>query len=238
MGYLFNYTTMMSGNVAITVRESDGTEHRMMRPVYGVQAFVKNPKILQNPIPHWNLLEETGISYDKQYDSLAPTKHGLVVVDAKEQRILNYLDLNFDCFYGSTLRVQAREEICLKLGLQTYGQASQQSLSEWVEAFSSENEYCCPPRFKTFFDQGKVIGCEVDGEPYSIKGMGFENIVQLIKETGDIEFEVDFTPFQIQFYSAYNPQEAKRMHEDIVDSGFKISATEEKLWEEWIEDHK
>jgi len=233
----------MGGNIGVTIREENGTEHRMSRWTNPIPWFInnlkflnKNPSHLQEYLKTWYDMRTDWLEHkndDKfelnmtpvyaRHPYLAPDEYGLIVIDMQRNVILEYQGYTIIGGIHSAT-------ICYERDL---------GESMYTDGEMDTN------RLRELFDAGKVKSIETFAKVASkskykkmtidLSGQKFDEV---IKTTPDFaRFLIDMSPYEVIHYEDRNSNEAKRMLRDIKKLGFKITPEEKKIWSQWIRDH-
>jgi len=234
----------MGGTVAVTLRKPDGTEYRMDRWTNSMPWGITNLKMLQHDMTHVDAYLEQWLEmkadYDKNNDSanfelnmtdcyfpsegLAPCGYGLVVVDTVNNAILSMQGYtNFESICAASVGL----DIPRGIG-------------------DPDSSYEC---FKEFLEAGKVTGMMTRqsfdnatedgmGDVYVPVDLTMDEIVAEI--TGDkrdiYDFRIDLKPFTYEEFDEYEPNALKAMRARILELGFELSDSENKVWDECIKE--
>lgn len=246
----------MGGALAITLREPDGTEHRMIRWTNSLPWFVKNMRFVNKEQAHIN-------NYMKQYNDmqndwekhkddkkfkfpmtevytpypggLAPAGYGLVVIDMANNVILTMQ--NYCQFYelhGAEINLDLynRED-----GLGNSEEDAYQRAKEFMEAGKGIPVYIGQKKKR---GQKKPEYTQIECPDIS-----FDDFIKDIRDERKIApwknkrrawaIKLDLSPFEIKEFNGEDViQEIKRLKQEIVKLGFKLSKDEEKDWDEYI----
>jgi len=214
----------MGGTIAVTVREPDGTEHRMARWTNATPWFInhiglvnKDPQHLKEFMDSWEKMRQDWLEHLKvckkknhtkcsfehnmttcyaPYTSLAPDGYGLLVVDMKKEVILSCQGYTK---YGETFL------------------SSSTSSDEWevIEELLKAGRI---KNIATFCGKKLKISKDVVSLKKSVKG--------------DIYIaELDLSPFKI---IRVPEDDYRALKKEVLKLGFKLSKEEEKLWKEEI----
>jgi hypothetical protein len=233
----------MGGSLAVTLREPDGTEHRMCRWTNALPAFVNNMRLVNKDPAHikkyvdrWTEMRE---DYEKHkgtkkfefnmtdiyapYPYLAPMDYGLVVIDMMKDQILS----------------------CQ--GYTNFGRFDIVGVAMDMSQVGLEDDESRDKLTKEFFDAKRAVIKKYVKQPKKEKyklvdtDMTYEGMLLLI-EQGNVEIDrivaLDMYPFSIHHYKEGSEKEWLKMRKDIEDLGFKITAEEDKMWKEFLEELK
>ncbi len=235
----------MGGDVGLTLREENGTEHRMCRFTNILPWVLKNLRLLDKNQQPAHVREILSNWYDMRrdyeenkktgrfrhpmsgvyapYPFLAPMDYGLVVVDLQEEQILSYQG------YTSADEISG---ICVLNDLR---------------AGETDNDSDAG-RFMELYRAGRVTGGRIyRHEPesgkrtcreVSLEGKSPKQALALLKREQSLYFALDMSPFQVTEYRDGEPGEAEAMRERILELGFVLSNEEKQLWSEWIRERK
>ncbi len=241
----------MGGSVALTIREQDGTEHRMSRWTNILQwiccdagTFSKDPKHLKAVLKQWREMREDWAEFEARpdksvsrdqyrfrfdmtdvyapYTMLAPDGYGLVVLDMQKNVLLTMQGYTgFDSLYCRVDR---------EMDPDGYGQV------------------------KGLFEAGRVRGWKIlkgkakegDDPFYEIPlpdGCTWDQLVKLDKQYRKDRtifihgILIDRTPFTVEKFNE-DQHGAIAFRQRLLDLGFKLSPEEEQQWAEWIADKR
>ena len=227
----------MGGNLAITIREPNGKEHRMDRHTNSMPFFVNNVRLcdkdsdyLANYLKTWyDMLadwEKSGHRGSKcklpmtacyaPYPFLAPSEYGIVVIDMMKDVIL---DLNgyseFGTLHDSGVRLELQSPASHGLG---------------PKDVPCEN-------LKEFAERGQVVSFnQYKKKPLDWRGKTFEEIKTFILDPANADkfgkIVLDMSPFKVERFEESH-EGALKLRERVLELGFKLSKKEEKLWANW-----
>lgn len=209
----------MGGCIGMTIRLSDGTEHRMTRWTNPIPDYINNIKFINKDIEHfdryqeqWNNMRKDWLEHvlkcNKKnhikckfkyfmtpayapYPYLAPIEYGLIVVDMMDNVIIS-------C-QGYT-----------KIG--QIHLISQNNFDEWEVA-------------QELMDEGRILSIHKDFKP--IKSI--KNLNKLKKSKLELyTLNVNLSPFKIIEVPEHDYASLK---EEVLKLGFKLTPEEEKIWE-------
>jgi len=246
----------MGGNVALTIREPDGTEHRIGTWNKCISSYLQNVRLYDKDLgaakkvfEFWDLLqmEYVAKSRFKRSDQnprpfayLAPDGLGLVVVDMVNNQILEHTDAVRTCTMDG---IAIRHEMNCNAdgsprGMQI-GTRREPPKKMGMKAFEIEDEFCYARRFKRLWENGKITQVVTTPEeiPVQLAGKPLEEIVGILQTDIDAYFPIDTSPFKVTSYREFDPIDAMAMKATILELGFKLTDQEKQLWEEWIEEN-
>ncbi len=251
----------MGGSVAVTIREENGNEHRMCRWTNSLPWFVKNVRLLNKDTAHlekylstwrgfrddWDKNQASGKFEQNMtpvyapYPFLAPHGYGLVVVDMKENQILDY-----QCYTSlNTIDVieVAHDMSAVSPGVHSVVIRGPQPKKLGRQAFYQDEEVSKATRFRELFESGRIKEAKDLRDPNKVlaflDGKSLDDAINVIENDREryAFFPIDMVPYQIIKYNESDPEEAQKMLFKIKDLGFKLSQEEESLWGEWIREH-
>ena len=248
----------MGGSIAVTLREPDGTEHRMVRWTNSLPWFVKNMKFVNKEKSHideymkqynqmmadWKANKETKnfvYNMTEVYapfpGTLAPAGYGLVVIDMKKNIILSMQ------MYCQFIDIHGAE-----VNLAIYQKEDGLPASEIDDAYE---------RVKEFMEAGRGVPIYLSEEKkWGVKSKivrkkhpekTFEDFIKDLKEERSKPLgknknrpwsvEVDLSPFTIKEFNGDDPiEETKRLKQEVLNLGFKLTKDEEKEWDAYIKE--
>jgi hypothetical protein len=73
-------------------------------------------------------------------------------------------------------------------------------------------------------------------DKFDLDGKTPEDLINLTmsKEGENLEFEIDFSPYEIITYRHPHTEDYQKMKSDIKELGFELSDKDEQLWAEWF----
>lgn len=215
----------------MTIREPDGTEHRMCRWTNPIPWFInhirfinKDPKHLAEYMTQWNGMREDW-------------EHHLTVCK-KEKHISccgdNCCKFNFPmtpCYapypvlapidYGLILVDMQKDVI---LSCQGYSYPGNMHRGKYI---SNDKDWQIT---QDLWDAGKVKSIENFGKPVKMP----KNLDK-IKKGNVVTFKLDLSPFKIILVEEGDYETLKK---EVLRLGFKLSPEEEKMWEEAIKEEE
>ena len=229
----------MGGCVGITIREADGTEHRMCRwtnvisCLNDLRLYEKDSAFIREFNQKWEEMRADYLKHKKDrkfeqnmtevyapYPLLAPMEYGLIVIDMQKNIILNYQDAS---------RLGGFDSPGLLLELIS-NQANRPN-----SMFTS---------FKNLFKAGriKLVVNFLAKKQLDLSTYNFKAIETLLKEEMKsnrhlLTFFIDTAPFELIEYAPNNVQAARKMLAKIKELGFILKAKEEKEWRNWIKEN-
>jgi len=232
----------MGGTVAVTLREPDGTEHRMNRWTNTLPWFIKNIRFIRKEKSHieayldqWNLMKADWEKHkdDKKFEypmtdcyspyptSLAPEGYGLVVIDMKNDVILSSQGYTTFTHLGVAAIVNSIGVDWEDKTESDYFRAKEffnENRAKYIEAKKVKNEY-------------ELIETEISGDGFSelVKNYLKNPTKNKIFPTGQIK--LDMSPFEIKEFDKCGD-----MLLDIKRLKFGLSEEEWRMWQEWIKE--
>jgi hypothetical protein len=227
----------MGGNLAITIREPNGKEHRMNRWTNPLPFFVNNVRLCDkdpdyladylkswyNMLADWEKSEHGSLKCElpmtacyAPYPFLAPFSYGLVVIDMMKHVIL---DLNGYSELGTLHDGGVRTEL-------------QHPASHGL----GPKDVPCE-NLKEFAERGQVVSFnQYKKKPLDWRGKTFEEIKAFILDPANAnkfgKIVLDMSPFKVERFEE-SPEGALKLRERVLELGFKLSKKEEKLWANW-----
>jgi len=233
----------MGGSIAVTIREEDGTEHRMCRwtnPLPFVFSGIFAGEFnLEEYLKIWNEMREdylenkdtgnfqhnmTSVYADSPY--LCPMGYGLIVIDFQKKVIIS-----------------------------SQGYTSVDTLPIVSLQYDREHENTGDSRwdhFKKLYPD-KIIGFTMYDRDNEFKAISMElkeqNKIDFAKVEEEffvsnrekyrdawMEFIIDTSPFEVFKYKEHDKNSVLEMKEFIKELGFVLSEEEEQYWGSWIEE--
>lgn len=230
----------MGGSVGLTIRESNGTEHRMCRwtnilpwAITNRELFRENPKHIKEILKMWYEMCQDWEAHKDQYDPsskdypfqfnmtsvyapypfLAPIEYGLVVVDMVHKVVLSRQDYH-------------------RIGTIA-------SYSFIADANDPQGDLA---RYNAFFRDGKILKitrkCLGKGEPETTVPLEQQAMLALLKSQSPdqrqhFRITVDPSPFTIE-----TPDNYRDMKRRIQELGFILTEQEEAIWERQINEEE
>jgi hypothetical protein len=234
----------MGGSVSVTIREADGTEHRMVRWTNAFPEVVDHLRFLKKDPEYLS-------DYNDGPPTLAPDGYGLIVLDHQKDTVLSMQGYShFEGMHNSALWVAANSYmVSCGVGARNPMDAVEKgeiTFEEHIEILRNADSCNYAVAFADLFQEGRIKTVATSGDWYGLKelpldDMSLEEIVEkYILHTDDPKherviafFKVDRQPFMFKRYEE-DSEGAKQMHGDILGLGFKLSEQEETLWAEWI----
>lgn len=231
----------MGGSVGLTIREPDGTEHRMTRwtnilpwVLTDLGLLEDDPKHVQEVLAQWRVMRADYEAHVAEYDPkgrypfehpmtevyapypfLAPREYGLVVVDMQSKVILSS--------QGYTIPGEIHSF-----------------------AFSGENTESPDSnfqRFKRLFDAGRIRTIRYHHDPdrrqEPVPWRSAEEALaafQALDRDSDLRgfaYQVDMHPYVVEHILNLDAEKSQAMRERILQLGFTLSAEEEAVWTKW-----
>ena len=242
----------MGGVIGFTLREENGTEHRMSRwtnwtpwAIDNIELARKSPKHIEDILYEWKkqlLLpadhEEKNWAYNEPF--LAPSEYGLVVVDLLHNKIL---DCNGYHHFGFTNLVSLALEMNSP-DFDDHGRFIPESVG--LNAFLQDNENDAA-RFYHFLKDKKIKDFVIwdleKGEYVSygkdINSLSLEELVSFISVDGQEapvrygKFALDMSPLEVVTFPE-SPEGYAAFRQAVLDLGFVLTEEEEKIWDERI----
>ena len=236
----------MGGSISITLREPDGTEHRMLRWTNSMPFGITNLGILTDDQKHMEAYLDSWVSMKDDWEAngpkgpfehnmteayfpsrgLAPYGYGLVVIDMVNKVILSSQG------YTSIGLMN-----CAGIGLELLGgQIALEDLDPHSDAL----------RFQQLFEAGRIksILGWADGKPYEMAvppEMKFEDLLSECVDRRDwTHFEIDMSPYTVEDLGE-GAEALKAMLKRVEELGFDLSDEERATWAEeikgWEEDY-
>lgn len=229
----------MGGVIGFTLREPDGTEHRMRRWTNILPWALTNRLFLEKRPEHvaailapWREMQDDWARngpegpfdhpmapvYGAPPHGLAPDGYGLVVADMAREVILSYQ------------------------GYTTLGQMSVPGVAlEWDQPDGRGGA------FRALYEAGRIRSVEaLDGDRLVERSLGDWSVDQVRatitgpyrRENKWFHFPVDMSPFTVEVFEDHDPAEAERFRQRVLDLGFSLSRTEQEAWDRWIAEHR
>lgn len=248
----------MGGVVGFTLREEDGSEHRMSRwtnwtpwAIDNINLVKKSPEHIEKILFEWkkynNLPEEQKNeywSYSSPY--LAPAEYGLVVVDMLSNKIL---DCNGYHSFGFIDQITLTNEFHSTI---LDGGGYVMPGNDRMKAFT-EDKGNTASRFYRFFKEKRIKDVLAWNEEKNkmcslsldVNSMNDQELAALMSSTVAnrkinfdnqiiyAQYELDMSPFEVITFPE-SKQGFKNFHQAILDLGFSLSEKEEQIWEEYI----
>ena len=240
----------MGGTVSVTVREEDGTEHRMERWTNALSHFVTNLKLCQKDPKHlkeylstWKDFEDdwkkNGHKFDRDKGNyevfenqmtpcyypavgLAPVDYGLVVIDFKTNNILSMQGY-------TSLNVVLGSSIRMAMG----GYEDPDELDRFKELLYDR-------RITTY----ETVAFGLGGSGTIKEDLTNAKPCQVLNRFKDdgrhvgIEYlHVDLSPFTLEDFEE-SAQGALAMKGRLAELGFRYTKKEDKGWLDWITDRE
>jgi len=229
----------MGGSIAVTIREEDGTMHKMCRWTNSTPNFVNDEKLFLCDKQHLQDYLKTWYEMVEDYDSgqnklnmssvyapvrlLAPVDYGLLLIDYKTKTLLNmqgYTD------YGRLLATEA-------------------GLSNLILKRNGENNdfYF---KIEALHKSGRLMRAEtLSNKEIDLSKMSLEKILESCDrsssffnvfkhEKREVWFEIFLKtdPWQFKRYEE-NVSGLKKLKEAVLELGFILTEEEEKEWKEY-----
>ena len=150
----------------------------------------------------------------------APCEYGLIVVDMKNNVILDNNDyLSLPEIHGGSLI-----EDFAGYGVQAYAR--------------KDSEAFC---FRELWVAGRFVRAtdRRTGEPVDISGLSRKGMKDLLtgkfyREKSDVDFHLDMSPYAYTRYTPKHAEQGRKMKQSVLDLGLVLSDEEEKVWAEWL----
>jgi hypothetical protein len=245
----------MGGSVAVTLRESDGKEHRMCRWTNIMPFFISNLKLVKEDkehirgfTDHWQTMVDTyesgedseAISHSEAacyapYGYLAPCSYGLIVVDMQNKKILSCNDYHNT---GHMSAISVRHDTYLNENGALTLISTRPIKKMGKRVFYLDDDNLTSARFYKFAQEGRVLEAEnyMTKEKINLQDKTPEELIDLIisKDATDWDLKLDFSPYEVVKYDRFDSESIQKMKSDIEALGFELSDKEEQLWDEYI----
>jgi hypothetical protein len=237
----------MGGSIGFTIREENGTEHRMCRWTNPTPGFINHSKLIECDKNHLDEYLKTWYDMVAEFESgeyknkqmtmadvyapnpfLAPMSYGLIVVDYKTKTILHLQ------------------------GYTSYGRILPSSLSlallnvenGWDEE-ESRNEV---NDFKHLFETGRIKKAEVIAEEGGLKEidiseMKYEEVLEQCtarsasKGTRFYMIKLDMSPWTVKRFKE-NSNGVQSFKTEVLNLGFVLTEEENKIWKDFEDTYK
>lgn len=234
----------MGGSTGLTIREPDGTEHRMCRwttmlpwAINNMRLINKDPEHIRAVLQEW---KEMRADYERNkwngkfknnrtecyapYPFLAPQEYGLVVVDMANEEILDYQG------FKSAGSMHAAGILLDMFQLES------RKKNPW-----GANDDYDHVRFKEFYEAGRILEAtrlSKNLEHINVKGKSLQELIEMMKKNREslLEFELDMSPFKVTRYKECDPEDAQLLKLKLKELGFELSDEEKRIWAEWIKE--
>lgn len=239
----------MGGTICFTLREENGTEHRMSRwtnwtpwAIDNIELARKSPKHIEEILHEWK--EQLLLPNDQKhwaYDSpfLAPANYGLVVVDLLHNKIL---DCNGYHLFGFTNIISLR----LEMNPPTFDDNGILVIQPDDSNVFLEDDGNDASRFYQFFKDKKIRDFLIWDENKQknvsygkdINSLSFDELIAFILDDRDKElrygqFALDMSPLEVVTFPD-TPKGYTYFRQAVLDLGFVLTEEEEKIWDERI----
>lgn len=223
----------MGGSVGVTIRRSNGVEHRMCRwtnsmpwGITNIGMMTENDDHIAEYLKVWNEMVD---DYDRNKESgifennmttcyaprpfLAPSEYGLVVVDFKNNVILSnqgYTSLDKISLYN--VKIDLTDKGC--------------DLSTLDDGMNGKDDV---ERLGGFSQAGKI------------KKFKFVDINHKPIKDGEVfvaTFYINTDPLRFEDFFSEGIAGWKRMRERVMELGFKLSDTENEKWDTYINERE
>lgn len=224
----------MGGSIAITLREKDGTEYRMMRWTNIIPYFVCHPAMINGDKAHieefldqWKKMKQD--SFSKKYEfpmtkvyepydnaCLHPDSYGLVVID-----FVNHIILSMQGYCG----INVKHVSCILLNKNFYYDEDEIKVIK---------QLCNDGR-------AELEVFDVKSSTKSLtKIISYEHLLQLLNEQqiergasfATSKLIVDMKPFAVEKFEE-TKKGSKALRKRVLELGFKLSRAEINAWNEW-----
>ena len=205
----------MGGGIAVTIREENGTEHRMSAHTNYLPILIDNIRLVHKEDEHLRAYFTEVEREPMTQPLLAPYEYGLVVVDLVENAILS-------------------QQGYWEPGI-IYGIA--------VKNWSSGTHYGPRQdgvRLYEFYDEGRIKQVYDSINPrreVALPGT-WEETRQLAKSNPFLDFKLDLSPFRVIRYAPDDPLATVEMKREIQRQGFTLSEAEEARWRRYINEDR
>ena len=215
----------MGGTVSVTIREENGTEHRMARWTNSLPRFVNNIRTYQKDSQHiQDYVSRDSDTWKEDNEGLAPVQYGLVVLDLKTDTILTmqgYTSFSYISGAGIRLSIDDRR----------------------FRDDDGPNEF---DLFKELLYDGRVTSARSFNGPAGMTNVDLTNtkpceVLKTFKsgvQGNGLEIvNIDPTPFVIEKFDE-SSQGAIDMKNRLAELGFQYTRKEDEIWREWIDERK
>lgn len=247
----------MGGAVAVTLRTPDGTVHKMCRWTNPLPCFINNLHFFEKDPEHTD--EYLSTWYDMRQDwldnhktgkfrhtmtdfyadhaALAPRSYGLIVLDQKNNQILDmqdyatpgkFLYCNMFSWLDEVNEEQFNQAVEDQRNQQQHFNFDLDCLQEFWDADRIVGYYKENPNRR---------GLIIQPYPRNHKSL-YDYLTSLWASVGKDFFgiyalHIDMKPFELSKFEK-TPTGASQMLEAIRKLGFEVTEEEEQLWQEWI----
>lgn len=230
----------MGGSIGVTIREEDGTEHRMCRWTNSLPGFIHNLKFinkdkdyLKEYLKMWEKMRKDWIenkdNKDKKFFS-EPVEIGSIKVGGGIPQEFRY---NMTSAYAPYPFLAPMDyglvviDIKNDIILHSQGYCSIGSFITSRASFNKEDV-----KIISELNKNKRILKVTDDDDKKVK-----EIVINPKQTYFYNIKVDLSPFKVKKFEK-SPKGTKELKREIIKLGFKITEEEEKMWEEYIKNQE
>ncbi len=249
----------MGGAVGFTIREENGTEHRMCRhtntfPWYtdNLKLAEKDPAHLKTYLENWEELKrqhKTKKAGDRlwasclvPYAGLNPVEYGLILVDYKSNTIFDMNDyhqvgnLSMVCLANDVniTKIAPKGVDQPGFSVQMHKDGEAHTLFQFVEARRVPKMWWYEPASRK--KNAPLVRHDVDmrGRP----AFDFFTLIHDYKKDRSenkkyYNFELDLSPFKLRTFEKTG-KDVRELKQAVLDLGFKLKKKEEKAWDEYI----
>lgn len=247
----------MGGSIGITLRESNGTEHRMCRWTNVVPWTFDNLDFTNKDEAHISQFltawDEMVADYKRKdfekspmsevyvpYGGLYPTEYGLIVADFTTNTLL---DMNDYHAIGKTSTIHIRNEIQGVLRYQMDRDILLSPVEALVALTEDEPDSNCYTTLQ-FVKEGKVKQAtkwDFSLEKHVPISVEITNVQQLADFVMDPEHEfsvlkLDMSPFTLKTFER-TLEGSQQLRQEVLNLGFVLTDEEVKAWDEFDSDH-
>jgi hypothetical protein len=246
----------MGGNLAITVREPDGKEHRMDRWTNSMPWFIDNIDLVEKKPQHIQKYIKTWYDFCKDWEANkemffkvleekgtasafnVPFKHDMTPIYAQHPFLA-------PSEYGLVVVDMINNVILSLQGYHRFGMIMQASLGldikEREHGFWERNAEGWPSesyRLREFFEAGKILkianedSLQIEDLPDSQALLEYIKQRSIGHPTWE-EFYLDMSPFEIVNFKE-SAGGVRDLKQTVLDLGFAISDEEEEKWDEFL----
>ncbi|NQT30666.1 MAG: hypothetical protein HQ596_08850 [Candidatus Saganbacteria bacterium] len=248
----------MGGSVALTLREQNGTQHRMCRSTNILPWVMNNMKLVRKAQEHiqavlkdWKMMckdhernKGTGEFENEMTDVYAPYPHltpidyGLVVIDMREDVILTAQEYTSPgWFYAVSIAIDMAKNAGT-LGVVTALSTDQPHPAKLGRTvFDLTNDQYEAVRLKAFVEAGRVEvrDSETDRLMHSRGETDLARVIALAEQKKHYLFHLDLAPFTIERFEPHNLEDMTRLKARVLELGFRLSREEDAEWDGWLE---
>jgi len=230
----------MSSFLTVVLREQDGKTHVHCRNS-AINWYVNNVKFVEKSPEHTEFyVSERQMKWESAHPTeLAPLGQGLVVLDQKTNRILDYtpqLTCHLGVIPAFMVDVEMKEDVGGGLTLIQIG--GRPKPKQGRSAFTSDKDSYAG-RLKCFNDRGKLKGfAEFDKDkqeyckdPHDNEGVTLEQLARIAKDGAvlGLGFVLDMSPYEIINYDSIKHDEQVRQF--LREMGLEPDKDE---WQKWL----